>query len=181
MREVDFRHLQSALLSLSASTDLVLARGQVKATWSRRCSPYTSHRRVRFDVLERPLGDALLVANYRKVLVVGLTEDSVQQAAEDIGREGRPFEGNRLGWDGPWAQWVVEPVPPTLPLLEEILRSAHEYGLIDHSWWLQEPLLYTGWLVPVVMEWDEDGQPVFLWPDLPGESEPVDPDLPVEV
>src|SRR5690606_37919783 len=151
MREVDFRHLQSALLSLSSSTDLVLARGQVRATLSRRCSPHSSHRQVRFNVLERPLGDALLAANYRKILLVGLAEGSVRQAAEDIGRDGRPFEGSRLGWDGPWAQWVVEPVPPALPLLEGILRSAHDYGLIDRSWWLQEPLLYTGWLVPVVV------------------------------
>jgi len=35
--------------------------------------------------------------------------------------------------------------------------------------------------VPVVMEWDEFGRPIFSWPDRPAESEPVDQDLPVEV
>ena len=181
MREVDFRHLQSALLSLSASTDLVLARGQVKATWSRRCSPYTSHRRVRFDVLERPLGDALLVANYRKVVVVSLTEDAARQAAEAI-PDGHPFEGHSLGWDDPFAKWVCEAVPSVLPMLHGLVCIGRDYGLISPDW-LERPLLYTAWLVPVVVDWDELGRPVFSWPDRPAESEsePVDPDLPVEV
>src|SRR5690606_37496948 len=178
MREVDFRHLQSALLSLSSSTDLVLVRGQVRATLSRRCSPYSSHRQVRFDLVSQPLGaDVLLVVNYRKVLLVGFFKEEVAQAAEAVGQAGRPFEGSQLGWDGPWAAWVSEPVPSGLPLLRVLIRSAHEYGLIG-SEWLESPLLYAAWLVPVVMEWGDDGQPVFSWPDLPGEPEPVDQDLP---
>src|SRR5690606_23713448 len=89
MREVDFRYLRSALESLSASTDLVLARGRVRAVLSRQASPYASRRGVRFELVhEPPDGDVLLAANYRKILVVGRTEDAVRQAAEAIGRAG---------------------------------------------------------------------------------------------
>ena len=184
MREVDFRYLQSALESLNSSTDLVLARGRVQVTLSRQCSPYVSHRQVRFGLTPQPLGDnnVLLAANYRKVLLVGLTEDSVRQTAEAIGREGRPFSDSLLGWDGPWAQWVSEPVPPTLKLLHGILQCASEYGLVDREW-EEAPLLHAAWLVPVVIEWDEDGRPVFHWPaqSTETESEPAGQDLPVEV
>src|SRR5690606_8756021 len=191
MREVDFRYLQSALESLNASTDLVLASGSVRATLSHQCSQYLSRRQVRFDLSPHPLrADVLLAVNYRKILLVGLSEGAVKQAAEDIGRDGRPFEKNVLGWDsrfycwgwdGPWARWVVEPVPSTLNLLQGILRVANEYGIVG-SGWLQVPLLYAAWLVPEVLGWDDDGRPIFLWHDRPSEpeSEPVDQDIPVE-
>lgn len=183
MREVDFRYLQGALESLNSSTDLVLVRGRIQAVLSHQASPYASHRQVRFEMVAQSLGDdVLLAANYRKVLLVGLTEGDVRQAAEDIGREGRPFSGSLLGWDGPWAQWVCEPVPTTLKLLHGILKCAHDYGLIS-SEWLEAPLLYVAWLVPVVTGWDEDGRPVFSWPERPAEPEPepVDQNLPVEI
>jgi len=181
MREVDFRYLRSTLESLNSSTDLVLERGRVRATLSHQCSPYVSRRHVRFDAVAQQLGDdnILLVVNYRKILLVGMSAKAVEQAADAIGRDGRPFDGSQLGWDGPWARWVVEPVPSTLKLLQGLLRCAHDYGLIDSSW-LQEPLLYAAWLVPVVVDWDENGRPIFDWPDRP--AEPVDQeDLPVEV
>jgi len=182
VREVDFRYLQSTLESLNASTDLVLVRGRIMAVLAHQASPYVSRRQVRFDLAPQPLGDdnVLLAANYRKILFVGLSENTVREATEAIGREGRPFSDSLLGWDGPWAQWVSEPVPSTLKLLHGVLKCAHDYGLIDSSW-LQEPLLHVAWLVPVVMGWDENGRPVFDWPDRPAESEPVDQDLPVEV
>jgi len=111
-----------------------------------------------------------------------MSAEAVEHAAETIGRDGRPFEDSRLGWDGPWADWVCEPVPPTLHLLQGLLRFAGEYGLVGREW-MEVPLLYVAWLVPVVMEWDEDGRPVFSWPDRPSEpeSEPADQDSPVEV
>lgn len=178
MREVDFRYLQSALESLNSSTDLVLANGRVQAVLSHQCSPYVSRRQVRFGPALRPLGaDVLLVANYRKILLVGLSEEAVEQAAEAVGRSGRPFEDSQLGWDGPRADWVCEPVPPTLKLLYGILKYAHDYGLISPEW-LGAPLLYVAWLVPVVVDWDEDGRPVFDWPDHPAETEQ---DLPAEI
>ena len=192
MREVDFRHLRAALESLNSSTDLVLVRGRVRATLSHQCSSYVSRRRMRFDLAPQPLGDDVLLAvNYRKILLVGLTADPVAQAAETIGRDGRPFDGDLLGpdsgqrylgWDGPWARWVVEPVSSGLPMLQGLIRVAHEYGLVSREW-MEAPLLHAAWLVPVVMEWDEDGRPVFSWPDRPSESESetVDQDLPVEV
>jgi len=173
MREVDFRYLTSALESLNSSTDLVLVRGQVQVVLSHQCSPYVSHRQVRFEIVPPTLGDlgdTLLAVNYRKVLVVGRTEDDVRQMTETIGRDGRPYPGETIGWDGPWADWVCEPVPPTLHLLQGILRLASEYGLIDSDW-LRRPLIYAAWLVPVVMEWDDLGRPVFSWPDRPSESE----------
>jgi len=108
--------------------------------------------------------------NYRKVLVIGYTEDDVRQVTETIGRDGRPFEGSQLGWDGPWADWVCEPVPPTLPLLHGLLCLSSDYGLVDSDW-LRRPLIHTAWLVPVVMEWDDLGRPVFSWPDPPREPE----------
>ena len=181
MREVDFRYLQSALQSLNSSTYLVLVRGRVQAVLSHQCSPYISHRQVCFDLAPQPLGDdVLLVVNYRKILLVGMSAEAVEQAAEAVGRAGRPFPDSQLGWDGPWAQWVSEPVSSGLPLLQGIIRVAHEYGLVGREW-LEAPLLHAAWLVPVVMEWNELGQPVFDWPDRPAESEPVDQDLPVEV
>jgi len=136
-----------------------------------------------FDVLERPLGDVLLVANYRKVLLAGISEDAVRQAAEAI-PDGRPFEDSQLGWDGPFAKWVWDLVPPTLPMLHGFLCLARDYGIISHDW-LERPLLYAAWLVPVVVDWDELGRPIFSWPDRPSEPdpepEPMDSDLPVEV
>jgi len=183
VREVDFRYLQGALESLNSSTDLVLANGYVKVTLSRQCSPYASRRGVAYEQIAPIAPEGVIVAaNYRKILLVGLSEEAVGQATEAIGRDGRPFEGSLLGWDGPWADWVCEPVPSTLPLLRGILRCARDYGLIG-SEWPESPLLYAAWLVPVVMEWDENGRPVFSWPEdhRPTESEPVDPDLPVEV
>src|SRR5690606_7679611 len=112
MREVDFLYLRGALESLNSSTDLVLVRGQVQVVLSHQCSPYLSRRQVNFGVVFRPLGaDVLMAANYRKILVVGRTEDAVKQATETIGRDGRPFEDSQLGWDGPWADWCIEPVP----------------------------------------------------------------------
>jgi len=174
MREVDFRHLQSALESLNSSTDLVLVRGPIMAVLAHQASPYTSHRRVRFEMVPPPLGDlgsdSLLVMNYRKLLVIGHTEGDVRQVTEAVGRDGRPFEGSQLGWDGPWAEWVCEPVPSTLHLLQGLLRVANDYGLVDLNW-LGRPLIYTAWLVPIVMEWDEDGRPVFSWPDRSSEPE----------
>src|SRR5690606_29918870 len=93
MREVDFRHLRSALKSLSSSTDLVLERGRVRAVLSHQASPYASHRGVRFELVHEPLGDDVLLAvNYRKILLVGRKEDAVRQATEDIGRDGRSEE-----------------------------------------------------------------------------------------
>src|SRR5690606_8712672 len=125
---------------------------------------------VNFGVVSQPLGaDVLLVANHCKVLVVGRTEDAVKQATETIGRDGRPFEDSALGWNGPWAQWVSEPVPPTLKFLHGILRCASDYGIIGPEW-LESPLLYAAWLVPIVVDWDEDGRPVFSWPERPTES-----------
>jgi len=93
MREVDFRCLQSALESLNSSTDLVLMRGHITAVLASQASPYVSHRKIWFETAPRPLGDdnVLLAANYRKILVVGRTEDAVKQATETIGRAGRPF------------------------------------------------------------------------------------------
>lgn len=181
MREVDFRYLQSALQSLNSSTDLVLANGWVKLTLSRQCSPYASRRGVAYEQIA-PIAPGVLVAvNFRNILLAGLSGETVEQAAEDIGRDGRPFEDSQLGWDGPLADWVCEPVPPTLKLLHGILWCASEYGLIN-SEWLGAPLLYAAWLVPVVTEWDEDGRPVFSWPDpSEPEPEPVDQNLPVEV
>ena len=189
--------MQSALKSLNSSTYLVLVRGRVQAVLSHQCSPYVSHRRVRFEVVPPPLvedlgNDSLLVMNYRRILVIGRTEGDVWQATEDIGRDGRPFPDSQLGWDGPWADWVCEPVPPTLKLLHGILKCAYDYGLISPEW-LGAPLLYVAWLVPVVVEWDENGRPVFDWPDRTSksetesdtesetESEPVASDLPAEV
>ena len=165
MREVDFLYLRSALKSLNSSTDLVLVRRGVQVTLSHQNSPYVSHRELRFELVPPPTGDdVLLLVNGRKVLVVGRTEDAVRQATETIGRDGRPFGDSRFGWDGPWADWVVEAVSSTLPLLHGILRCAHNYGLVEDDW-LGMPLLYAGWLVPVVMGWDEIGKPIFSWPD----------------
>src|SRR5690606_30896224 len=183
MREVDFRHLKATLESLNASTDLVLVSGQVKATFAHQASPYASRRQVRFDVVPPLVGEnVLLAANYRKIMLAGRDADAVKQATETIGRDGRPFEGSLLGWDGPWADWVCEPVPPTLHLLQGLLQFARDYGVIG-SEWLESPLVYAAWLVPVVVEWDEDGRPVFSWPERPDEpeSEPADQGLPVEV
>src|SRR5690606_5392811 len=191
MREVDFRYLQWALESLNASTDLVLARGRVQVTLSRRGSPYASHREVHFDWAPLPLGaprpqgaDVLLAANYRNILLVGLVAKEVKQAAEAIGRDCRPFEAGQFGWNGPRAAWVSEPVPSGLPLLRGIVRIANRYGLVCRAW-LDMPLVHAAWLVPVVVDWDENGRPVFDWPDRPAksetESEPVSQDLPVEV
>jgi len=182
MREVDFRYLQSALESLNSSTDLVLVRGCVRATLSRQCSPYVSRRGVAYDQIA-PIAptDVLVVANFRNILLVGLSEDVAERATEAIGRDGRPFEDSQFGWDGPWADWVCEPVPPTLHLLQGLLRCAHDYGLVDPEW-LGRALLHVAWLVPVVAEWDEDGRPVFSWlgPPSEPESEPVGQGLPVE-
>lgn len=193
MREVDFRYLQSALKSLSSSTDLVLERGRVRAVLSRQASPHASRRQVRFEMVAQPLGDdVLLAANYRKVLVVGRTEGDVRQATEAIGRDGRPFEDSQLGWDGPWADWCIEPVPSGIRQLRGLIQVSHEYGIVDYDW-MTLPLLHAAWLVPVVMDWDEDGRPVFSWPEPPArwwpeipaepepESEPMGQDLPVEV
>src|SRR5690606_19922721 len=183
MREVDFRYLQSALESLSSSTDLVLERGRVRAVLSRQASPYASRRQMRFEMVAQPLGDdVLLAANYRKILLVGVSAKAVEHAAETIGRDGRPFGDSRLGWDGPWANWCIEPVPSGMRQLRGLIRAAHEYGLVDYDW-MTLSLMCAAWLVPVVMGWDEDGRPVFEWPDRIGEpeSEPVDQDLPVEV
>lgn len=181
MREVEFRYLQRTLESLNASTDLVLVQGRIMAVLAHQASPYVSHRQVRFDLIPQPLGDnVLMAANYRKVLLAALTEDAVRRAAEAIGADGRPFEGSLLGWDGPWAQWVSEPVPSTLKLLRGVLKCAHDYGLVG-SEWLEAPLVYTAWLVPVVVAWDDYGRPVFDWPVQSTESEPVGQDLPVEV
>src|SRR5690606_75756 len=180
MREVDFLYLRSTLESLNSSTDLVLERGRVRAVLSRQASPYASHRGVRFELVHEPLGDVLLAANYRKVLLVGLTEDAVRQTAEGIGRDGRPFEDSQLGWDGPWADWCIEPVPSGMRQLRGLIQVAHEYGLVDYDW-LERPLLHVAWLVPVVMEWDELGRPVFSWPERFTEPEPMGQDLPVEV
>jgi len=58
-----------------------------------------------------------------------------------------------------------------------ILKYAYDYGLISPEW-LGAPLLYVAWLVPVVVDWDEDGRPVFDWPDHPAETEQ---DLPTEI
>jgi len=115
-------------------------------------------------------------------MLAGRDADAVKQATETIGRDGRPFEGSLLGWDGPWADWVCEPIPPTLKLLHGILRCASDYGVIESDW-LAMPLLYVAWLVPVVMDWDEDGRPIFHWPaqSTEPESEPMGQDLPVEV
>ena len=179
MREVDFRYLRSALESLNSSTDLVLVRGYVRVTLSRQCSPYVSRRGVTYDQIAPIAPEGVLVAaNYRKILLVGMSEDATEQATETV----RPFEDSPFGWDGPLADWVCEPVPTALKLLHGILKCAHDYGLIDSSW-LQEPLLYAAWLVPIVTEWDEDGRPVFSWPDHSSEpeSEPVGQVLPVEV
>src|SRR5690606_28758949 len=174
MREVDFRYLTSALESLNSSTDLVLVRRGVKATLSHQNSPYVSHRELRFELVPPPTGDdVLLVVNGRKVLVVGRTEDAVRKATETIGRDGRPFEGSHLGWDGPWADWVVEAVPGRMPRLKVLVQLAYDYGLVEDDW-IGMPLLYAGWLVPVVMEWDELGRPVFSWPDPPSEPEEVE-------
>ena len=165
MREVDFLYLRSALKSLNSSTDLVLAHGYVKMTLSRQCSPYASRRGLAYEQIApiAPVG-VLVCANYRNILLVGLSGETVACATEAIGRAGRPFEDSQLGWDGPWADWVCEPVPPTLKLLHGILWCASEYGLVGREW-MEAPLLYAAWLVPVVIEWDEDGRPVFSWPD----------------
>src|SRR5690606_38043567 len=110
MREVDFRYLQSTLESLNATTDLVLARGMVQVTLASQCSPYVSHREVHFDLTPPSLGaeDVLLAANYRQILLVGLLAEPVKHVAEAIGRDGRPFEDDQLGWNGPRAEWVCE-------------------------------------------------------------------------
>src|SRR5690606_35684774 len=123
--------------------------------------------------------DVLLVANYRKVLLVGVSAKAVEHAAETIGQEGRPFEDSQLGWDGPWADWCTEPVPSGMQQLRGLIRIAHEYGIVDYDW-MTLPLLYVAWLVPVVMEWDELGRPVFSWPERFTEPEPMGQDLPVE-
>ena len=178
MREVDFRYLRSALESLNSSTDLVLARGQVLAILSRRCSPYVSRRGVEYEEIAPIAEGVLLAANYRRLLVVGADPDAVQETTE---RGPHPFD-DALGWSGPRAGWVVECVPTTL--LRPILQTARTYGLITKEW-LESPFLCAAWLVPVVVDWDENGRPVFDWPDRPAEPEPdpdpVDPDLPVEI
>src|SRR5690606_32920242 len=168
-----------------------LARGRVQVTLSRRGSPYTSHREVHFGWAPLPLGapqppgaDVLLAADYRKILLVGLTAKEVERATEIIGRAGRPFEDGQFGWSGPRAAWVSEPVPSGLQMLQSIIRVAHKYGLVCRAW-LEMPLIHAAWLVPVVVDWDENGRPIFEWPDRPAESEtecvPVGQDLPAEV
>src|SRR5690606_5907917 len=138
--------------------------------------------------------DVLLAANSHKLLLVGLTKKEVERATEIIGRAGRPFEDGQFGWHGPRAEWVREPVPSGLPLLRGIVRIANRYGLVCRAW-VDMPLVHAAWLVPVVVDWDENGRPVFEWPDRPSEpeseteseteskteSEPVDQDLPAEV
>src|SRR5690606_15183605 len=130
--------------------------------------------------------DVLLAANHRNILLVGLTRKEVERATEIIGRTGRPFEDGQFGWNGPRAEWVREPVPSGLPLLRGIVRIASKYGLVCSAW-VDMPLVHAAWLVPVVVDWDENGRPVFDWPDRPAdpeaeaESEPVDQDLPAEV
>jgi len=182
MREVDFRYLRSALQSLNSSTDLVLANGWVKLTLAHQCSPYASRRGVEYEQIAplAPVG-VLVAVNFRNILLVGLSGETVEQAAETIGRAGRPFEASPLGWDGPLADWCIEPVASGIRQLQGLIRVAHEYGLVDHDWFTY-PLLHAAWLVPVVIEWDEDGRPVFSWPDSgEPEPEPVDQNPPVEV
>lgn len=183
MREVDFRYLQTALESLNATTDVVLANGGVKVALSRLCSPYVSRREVTYEQIAPIAPEGVIVAaNFRKILLMGLSAEAVKQAAEAIGRDGRPFEDSQLGWNGPRAAWVCEPVPPTLSLFRRLLGFARKYGLAE-TVWLRRPLLHVAWLVPVVVDWDENGRPVFEWPDRPSEpeSEPADQELPVEV
>lgn len=176
MREVDFRYLKSALESLSASSDLVLANGWVKVTLSRQGSPYVSRRGVKYEQIAPVAPEGVIVAaNYCRLLVVGPNQNAVQEATE---RGPRPFDDSLLGWDGPRAKWVVERVPATL--LRSILEVSRDYGLLDMD--MKQPTLWAAWLVPVVVAWDEDGHPVFDWPAQSTESEPVDQeDLPVEV
>src|SRR5690606_2191347 len=122
MREVDFRYLRSAVESLSSSTDLVLVNGYVKVTLSRQCSPYVSRRGVVYEQIVPVAPEGVIVAaNFRKILLIGPSAKTVEKATEVVGRDGRPFEGSQLGWDGPWADWVCEPVPPTLPTLHGLL------------------------------------------------------------
>jgi|SRR5690606_9501793 len=177
MREVDFRYLRSAVESLSSSTDLVLANGWVKVMLSRQCSPYVSRRGVAYEQIAPIAPEGVMVAaNYRQLLVVGADPNAVQEATE---RGPHPFDDSLLGWDGPRAKWVVERVPVTL--LRPVLGVARTYGLLDMDdpgW--KQPTLWVAWLVPVVMDWDEDGRPVFDWSATP-EPEPVDQGLPVEV
>lgn len=177
MREVDFRHLKATLESLSASSDLVLANGWVKLTLSRQGSPYVSRRGVKYEQIAPVAPEGVIVAaNYYRLLVVGPNQNAVQEATE---RGPRPFDDSLLGWDGPRAKWVVERVPAML--LRPVLETARTYGLVGREW-MEVPLLYAAWLVPVVVAWDEDGHPVFDWPAQSTESEPVDQeDLPVEV
>src|SRR5690606_14696879 len=125
MREVDFNYLRSALESLNSSTDLVLERGMGRVTLSHQCSPYISQRPVRFVVVSRSLAGVLRVVSYRKILLAGLTADAVAQAAETIGRAGRPFDGSQLGLDRPWARGVGEPVSSGLPMLHGLIRAAY--------------------------------------------------------
>jgi len=175
MREVDFRYLRAALESLNSSTDLVLANGRVKATLSRQLSPYASRRGVVYEQIEPIAEGALLAANYRYVVAISPSLHRVQEATE---RGPRPFD-DALGWDGPRAWWVVERVPVTL--LRSIIETARTYGLVGRDEWTEPSLLYTAWLVPVVVGWDEDGRPIFDWPERSAAPDPEPSDLPVEV
>src|SRR5690606_15692814 len=96
MREVDFRYLKSALESLSASSDLVLANGWVKVTLSRQGSPDVSRRGVKYERIAPVAPEGVIVAaNYCRLLVVGPNQNAVQEATE---RGPRPFDDSLLGW-----------------------------------------------------------------------------------
>src|SRR5690606_5755657 len=174
MREVDFRYLRSALESLNSSTDLVLANGRVKATLSRQLSPYAARRGVLYEQIEPIAEGALLAANRRYVVAISPSPHRVQEVTK---RGPRPFDDDdALGWDGPRAWWVVELVPVTL--LRSIIETARTYGLVGREEGTDPPLLYPAWLVPVVVGWDEDGRPIFDWPERSAAPDPEPSDLP---
>jgi len=149
MKMHEYLQIERQVQSLADSTDLTVDDGSIRAVFTRRRSPYVSHRSVEFSYSTEPPGSGIVIQNDRFRVVIN------------------PGEGDCNGSDRSVDGYRALPVDLTVPsrlLLRIWDEIAAAHGVVSFP-----PLVGIRIWIPVLTGWDDDRRPIF---DLMSEPAP---------
>lgn len=186
---VVWKRFLSGMRSVEGSTDKVVAYRKLVAELDGQCSPYVSHRRIKFlsfpDTPFECLGDhAVLVANTKHCMFMGRFPSVLpplpcglrtQKGAypEPVWKTFRMMV--RKTDSGVWIapdSWFWSRFRVPLVQVESVLRLARELFKARTNEWAEDGMIEVCMAMPRPVGWTKEGKPVFRSVDLPVEQEP---------
>ena len=160
--------LRRAVQSLADSTKVTYVYRGLACRLSGRNSPYVSHREVQYATEDAYVdggeGNGVLIYNDKYAVCI---EGSAVPAARQIpGWAVKGYDGTYIAEDDVAGEWLPAVVPADM--VRGLLAGAAKW-LVDVPQ-LQSPLATVWVLLPLVIDWRDDGRPVYQFVQPPADE-----------